>query len=518
MRSKVHQITTALFLLAALSFLCCFQFLIPSLAPIKVNNLGDSLLNLAPGQRMYQGEMIYRDVFEFLTPGTALVNFLMFKLFGLRPWIPNLLALLLGLGMAWLGVAISRKLMRTSLALLPSAVFIVSERGFMSDPNHHWYSVLATLAAIAVLLERRTPVRIAAAGMFCGLCACFTQTSGLAVVVGFAAFLWWDSRRRNEDWRGLLRKEAWLLTSFFATFLAVIAYFIFEAGPARFFWCTVVFVLKYHHREAYANTFQVIGTALPTFASVRTFLSPFAHWLFLFVLSPFSFVLFFSRYWRDSRRKPLEYWDRPMLVAIVGFFMFLSIIPAPSDVRMAAIMLPALILLIWFLDSQRKLARAFVAALAAGTFLIAFYSIVERRPDAAGIVKTPHGDLAIIDPTLDQEYLWIQQHTQPREYFYEPSIADHYFYLDLRNPTPISYTQNNGYTTKEQVAEVIQGLEIHQVRYILRGVGEDDAPKSSELENASTDYLGPLRDYIRTHYSMVKVFPNTAEIWEKKPE
>ena len=129
-RSKVFQISTALFLVASLSFLYCFLFIAP-FVPTEGNGIGDSLLYLAPGQRMYQGEMIYRDVFEFVTPGTALVNFLMFKLFGLRPWIPDLLAVLLGLGLVWLGVVISRKLMRPGLALLPSAVFLVSARAFL---------------------------------------------------------------------------------------------------------------------------------------------------------------------------------------------------------------------------------------------------------------------------------------------------------------------------------------------------------------------------------------------------
>ena len=252
-RSKVMRISTILFLLAAPSFLYCFLF-IPPFLPTEGSSW-DSLLYLAPGQRMYQGEMIYRDVFEFVTPGTALVNFLMFKLFGLRLWIPDLLALLLGLGLVWLGVVISRKLMRPSLALLPSAVFLVSARGFLCDSTHHWYSVLAAIAAIAVLMERRTSARIAAAGFLCGLSACFTQTRGLAVVVGFALFLWWESRQRQEGWRRLLRREAWLLTSFLAAFLAVNAYFIWQAGPARYFWCTVVFVLKYYPKMASANTF-----------------------------------------------------------------------------------------------------------------------------------------------------------------------------------------------------------------------------------------------------------------------
>ena len=131
----------------------------------------------------------------------------MFKLFGLRLWVPDLLALLLGLGLVWLGVVISRKLMRPGLALLPSAVFLVSARVFLYDPTHNLYSVLATIAVIAVLLKERTPARIAAAGLLCGLGACFTQTRGLAVVVGFAAFLWWESRQRQEGWRRLLRNR-----------------------------------------------------------------------------------------------------------------------------------------------------------------------------------------------------------------------------------------------------------------------------------------------------------------------
>ncbi len=123
MRSRADQISAALFLIAALTFLYYFLF-IPPFLPTQGSSW-DSLLYLAPGQRMYQGEMIYRDVFEFVTPGTAFVNFLMFKLFGLRLWIPDLLALLLGLGLVSLGVVVSRKHMRPNLALLPSAVFLV---------------------------------------------------------------------------------------------------------------------------------------------------------------------------------------------------------------------------------------------------------------------------------------------------------------------------------------------------------------------------------------------------------
>jgi hypothetical protein len=514
-RSKVLQISTALFSVASVSFLYWFLF-IPPFLPTEGNGIGDSLLYLAPGQRMYQGESIYRDVFEYVPPGTAVVNSLMFKIFGLRPWIPDLLALLLGLGLFWVGVVISRKLMPSGLALLPSAVFVVSARGFLNDPTHHWYSVLAALAAIAVLLEKRTTPRIAAAGLLCGIGGCFTQTRGLASVLGFAVFLWWESRQRQQTRRELLKKEAWLLCSFLAALLAVNAYFIWEAGPARYFWCTVVFIIKYYPKGAYCNGFQTLRTEFPVFTSLGAFIDSFSHWVFFFVVVPLVFVLFFALYWRKFSHKPLEQRERPMLLAIVGVFMLLSIAPAPDYPRLAASAPPALILLIWLLYSSRKFAQTLVVALTAGTLIAAFYLAVASRPHPVGILEGPHGEVAFTDSTLYQEDIWIQQHTHPSEYFYEPLLQDAYFYLDLRNPTPLSSIENNGYTPPEQVAEAIRGLNQHQVRYILWSPQALDIPETSK--HSSKDYLGPLRDYLHSNYTLVKVFSNGDGIWGKKTE
>ena len=163
---------------------------------------------------------------------------------------------------------------------------------------------LAALAAIAVLLKERTPARIVAAGLFCGLSACFTQTRGLAVAAGFVVFFWWESREKQEGWRRILRNEAQLLAGFLVAFLTVNAYFLFAAGPARYFWCTVIFVLKYYPKEANVNTFQALTGGFPEFFSLRTFLDSFARWLILFALTPLVFILFFAFYWRMRSRNP----------------------------------------------------------------------------------------------------------------------------------------------------------------------------------------------------------------------
>ncbi len=514
-RSKSSIVPTCLFLVATGSFLYSLLF-IPPFLPLADKCISDSFLYLAPGQRMYQGEMIYKDFFEFVPPGTALVHLLLFKLFGLRLWVPDSLALLLGLGLVWIGLVISRNLMRPGLALLPSSLFLVKARTFLCNPVHHWYSQLAGMAGIAVLMERRTPARIAAAGMFCGLSACFTQTRGVAVAMGIALFLGWEATRLREGWSTWLKKESWLITSFFITLLAVNVYFIGKAGIARFLWCTVVFALKYYPQEADWNSLQVLALEFPRFATEgHEFYRALASWCVLYVVYPFVFILFFVRYWKQRLKKPVEYWARPMLVAIVGVFMFLSIAPSPSSTRMETAALPMFILLCWHVESFGRAVRPVAALLAFGVIAVALSAVVGRLLNPAVILATTHGKIGLTDPTSNkeyEEYVWIGQQTQPMEYFYEADFSEIYFFLNLRNPTTQPRITNNGYTTVEQVQEVISGLQQHQVRFILWRPDALDEPPG--WDSPSGAHLGPLRDYIHSHYRLVKIFANSDEIWE----
>lgn len=507
--SRTGDIQTALFLVAALIYLYSLLFL-PPFIPFNLRHL----VLLSDGMRMYEGEVMYRDFFQFVTPGTGLVNFLALKLFELRLWIPNLLSLLLVLGLVGLGVMIARKLTRPSLALLPSAIFLIGARDFLFDPTHHMHSVLASMAAIAALMERRTPARIAAAGFFCGLTLCFTQSRGLAVVPGFVVFLWWESRRGQEGWRNLLKKEAWLVASFLATLIAVNGYFVWKAGWTRFLWCTVIFGLKYYSRQASDNSLRVFAENVPALGPLRSsLLLEIGHWLFLYGVVPFILILFFARYWRESGKKTVEFWARPMLVAIVGSFMVLGIAPAPAPGRLAITELPILILLGWLIDSPRRSARATAAVLITGILLVIPHIVAGAQSGKRGILTTPHGQVAIADPETLKLYSWVLQHTHAFEYLYEAPDPEMYFYLDLRNPTPLPLIKNSGYTTPEQVAEVIRGLEQHQVRYILWSGDLDELDK---WQNPSDDHLGPLRDYIHSRYRVAKDFANSDEIWQRK--
>lgn len=510
--SWIPDAVTLLFPLAALIYLYAFVFVPPF---IPIDHYGDGLVLFGDALRMCRGDVMYRDFFQFTPPGTAIVYFLLFKLFGIRLWLLSLSLIFLGIGLAWLGIVIARKVMRPNLVLLPSAIFLVVVYKNMLDATHHWYSLLMAAAALAVLMERRTTARIAVAGCFCGLATCFTVSRGLAAALGFAAYLWWESRGRREDWRALLKKVAWLLGGFLAALVGVNAYFVGKAGLARFLWCTVVFGLKYHSKQMDENSFLVLTNDLPSLAWHADVFFRLATWIFIFVVVPLIPILFLGRYWRESGSKPREYWERLMLLAIVGSFMVLSVVTAPASIRVASCTLPGIVLLGWFLDSPRKLGRAVAALLTAGILFVIPHGVARFQSIERGIIMTPHGQLAVADAENLEEYTWVLQHTRANEYLYQAAAPYMYFYLGLRNPTPLPLLTNCAYTTPEQVADAARGLEQHRARYVVWSPFLDTIP---DWERPSDNHLGPLRDYIRRHYRRVKVFTNSDEVWERTAE
>src|SRR5579864_2048134 len=68
---------------------------------------GDQAIYLHDATRMLDGEIIYRDYDHFTFPGTDVMYAALFKLFGVRAWIPQAMLVLLGASMVWLILLIS---------------------------------------------------------------------------------------------------------------------------------------------------------------------------------------------------------------------------------------------------------------------------------------------------------------------------------------------------------------------------------------------------------------------------
>jgi hypothetical protein len=149
---------------------------------------GDQSIFLYDVVRMLGGEALYRDFFQMTFPATELVYLGIFNMFGPRTWIPNALLIILGVGFTLLIYLVSRRILRPSHAPIPALAFLTLIFHERFDATHHWFSILAILAALAVLMGRRTKRCIFCAGILCGLAACFTQSHGLIVLFAFCVF------------------------------------------------------------------------------------------------------------------------------------------------------------------------------------------------------------------------------------------------------------------------------------------------------------------------------------------
>ena len=172
------------------------------------------------------------------------LTLVLFRLFGVRAWIPQMMLLSVGIMSNWLSVKISAKVMSGPAVFLPGLRFLTLPYTSYLDATHHLYSTLAATSALAVAFEERTTTRLALAGVLWGLGTCFSQSLVLGPL-GLALFVAWEHRRRRDLRSMLLEKEGYLLTSYAATVAAFNSYFVWKVGPKQFVYYNVTFVARY---------------------------------------------------------------------------------------------------------------------------------------------------------------------------------------------------------------------------------------------------------------------------------
>jgi hypothetical protein len=468
---------------------------------------GDQAIYLHNATRLLHGELIYRDYDHFTFPGTDVFYAALFKCFGVRAWIPQAVLILLGGSLVWLIIFVSQKLMSGVSAYLPALLFITLPFSSYLDATHHWFSLVAIMAALAILLEERTPKRLTLAGALVGIATLFTQSMAV-LIVGFWLFLLWERVRTNEAWFELLRKEAALGAGFLITVAAGLAYFVRTVGAEKIFQFTVIFVARYYPADWF-NNWRVYLTGRPQLHAWTTWFDGPA-FLLIHLIIPFVYCLFFV-YALKLRKQPSTDFLRLVLVNVTGVFLFLTVASAPAYSRLYAVSPPALVILMWFLKSMPNLSRLWLrlAWLIVFTMLLARPIMMQIRWKA--YLDLPTGRTAFYDPLLYEKCKWMSERTHPFDYFFGDHLVA--FALQLRNAGRVPFLRPTDYTRPEEVTDAIQGIENHHVRFVSWYIGldyEKDAARHPE-----GDHLAPIRVYLREHYHLAQTFSNGDQIWER---
>jgi hypothetical protein len=326
-------------LMAGASVALYFTYFVWPFTPVWVGS--DEFGYVLDAARLWGGERIYKDFAEFLPPGTQVVYLLLFRLFGLRNWIPNLVTILVGLISTWLVVFISRKVIQTRpfLALLPGFLFLTY---LYRGEIHRWLSSAAVFGALAALMEKRSRSRVIWSGILCGLASFFTQTQGVFALAGLFTFSLWEAYQDRTLRRGFLSRTAYLVVPFVATVLSTYAYFIWRAGMGSFFSSLVTFPFFYHSLDRENFGSAIYFAEIPGLFSLSD-LRHHAFSILIHILVPFIYILFLATYrqWNFKSEESVQL----MLINIVGLFLFASVAPAATYFRLFTVSAPALIIL-----------------------------------------------------------------------------------------------------------------------------------------------------------------------------
>lgn len=483
-------------LVAAALYLYAQSFYSPSV-PLLLR--GDQTFFWVYAQRMLNGEKAYRNFFQFTPPGTDIFYATLFKLFSSDIWVMNLAVLLLGIALCWLCFYLAQQFMRQGTAVLVAVLFLVFLYGSRLDATHHWFSLLAALCGVIVLLQKRTILRIAIAGILMGVASFFTQTAGAAGVIALLISLAWEHDSQKMPWSTILKNQALLLLAFCLTCSALFAPFIASVGWRQLWFLLVAYP---QHYVIYEHQFL-----FPPLSGIRTPRALPGNFQVLFVYL-LMLVIYPAVLWhcRRSRRDCMPL----VLLSMTGLFLLFEIITRINVNRLYGIAMPALILLFWAIDRREKI-RRYAATVWVIVVCVAILQTISRHQERRQLADLPAGKAALFAEDFE-ELSWLEQHTRPGDFFFQSSWLNVYPPLRLRSPVFIDGLWPTNVTRPEFVLLTVKQLEEKPVKYVL-WIPRWGMPESGHLQE---DHLGPFRDYLKTRYIPVHTFSNGDEIWEHR--
>jgi len=491
----------------ALVFLYLRTFLLPAV-PFVAHD--DQILFFIRAARVARGQVPYRDFFELVTPGIDLLYGATFHIFGIHAWIMQAWCIALGLALFCVVTLIAARILSGPLVLLPGLLFLIFDFNSALDPTHHWYSTLAALAAISVLMSGASLQRIFAASSLCAIATLFTQTQGAFTFAALVIYLLW--LERSEDQRpGIRAQLATLVLPFTLILSCVLGYYTYKAGFHTIFFDLVLFPLRFLSSGNFNSPRAYLDQLRPQHAPggiVRRI--PV---VFIYAVVPYIYLVGACRLWRKGKLLPAELRQRLVLLHLVGLALFLAVASGPRFHRLCTVAPPAILICAWLLSQpgpSLRVTRNLLCMLAvAFAFLLPFY----RQTQWHAILDLPIGRTAFSDPLEFQEYQWLAERSHPSELLFNQGGFD--LYLSLVNPTASEFITDTDFTRPEQVAAVLESLQRRPPRFIVL---EPESTNASDVH----DHSAPFRRYVHDNYRLIQVFPlnhnsRYEELWERSP-
>jgi hypothetical protein len=480
---------------------------------------GEEFMLFVEGERVINGEVPYRDFFQFITPGSIYIAGLLFKIFGVKLSVMKVFIAFEGSIIVILTYLLSIKIIENKyLSLLPPLLII-----FYSIPQaplfyHHWNAEVFLLLSIILFLNYisgGSKVKLFSSGLCAGVTFLFLQHKGFLIFFVLILFLFFDGLINKKSIKTTLPLVA---IGFFIPLILFLIYLYLNGATEKFFYDSFYWIInsyapfnslpEYLYFEKITFTHYLEREGLIS-ALLKTRNLLFVGYLPLILIIYGAISIF---------KNP----DRNIFfVYLSSFFLFLSVLPRPDFINIVYVIQPFFVLFVHYLENfldKNKISKPilyFIITLLIINELYGCITLIRNTSQYKYQLKTQRGVIyfksieemkpyaevfAVLDELKDKRVFVYNWST----FFYFLSGKKNYISYDAILPA---------YNTDIQMGEVIEQLKKENIEYViydnldawLKTNGEKSLyPEGSKKINLNNK----LNEYITSNYEVIRKVEN----------
>lgn len=491
----------------------------------RSTNLLDEGSTAAQAMRVVNGELIYRDFFTVVTPGSYYTIAWLFRAFGEGLMVLRWAALVTGLGILLTTLTVGRRVMVWPFAA--AAGLLTTVWGwFMVTPN--FYSLeaaLLSLIALACYVHGAPSWRwMIYAGMATGVTVMVKQNVGAYTAAGLCITIWASRLFDTEpDVRGRAQMSGQFVAGMAVPIVPTLLWLI-ASGAGPYLYESWIYYPLVKYTERFARPF-------PGFFPLAES-DPFDLWTKLVVylpviVYPLSLVAIGVLSWRFQRRgdRAAKHEGHALLaIASVGILTLLQAWPRADVPHILFGLQPTFILFAYLLFCGWRAVKVMPGprtAIAAIAMIIALapaatllwkgyqrtdweyqnYIVAVRTDRAKGIFAA-----GLEAQRIDVVTTYISEHTAPDDpVFVVPWASGFNFLANRSNPTRTDFIL---FEDPEAYPCLLARLDARPPKYVIYGYTWDVDDRHF------SDYAAPIDRYIRSRYA-IEFSTDGYEIWRR---
>jgi hypothetical protein len=484
-------------------------------------NLLDEGSTAAQALRIINGDLIYRDFFTVVTPGSYYTVAWLFRIFGEQLMVLRWAALVTGLGIFLIAYYIARRISAWPFAA--AAALMTTVWGwFLCAPNFYSFQgALFSLIALACYVYGAPSWRwMIWAGVATGITALVKQNTGAYTAIGLLITTWASMLFDTEvDWRGRMKMSAQLIAGICVPVIPTLIWLtVSGAGPYLYESWVYYPLAKYPARFArpFPDFFPLASDAFDLWVKLVIFMPV--------VVYPIALVLIAWLSWRFQRHGDrVAKLEGHSLLAIVcvGGLTLLQSWPRADVTHILFGMQPTFIVFAYLCYRVARAVparREWISVVATIVALLPMLILLRKgyqRTDfefqnyIAGL-HTERGR-GIVTANLEAQRIdtvtnYITEHTAPDDPVFVVPWASGFNFLTRRfNPTRIDFML---FEDPEAYPCLLASLDRHPPKYVIYGYTWDVDDKHFR------DYAAPVDQYIRSRYT-IEYNTDGYEIWRR---